>query len=161
MHWKRRQPKWPYLAGLVCLFFITIAAPWSWQQRPAEESELESLGFEDSAPALNAPAPTPAAKPTFVRPAPALPPLAAPTAPEPSLAGPMVIADDYVAVDEPLTTVEEPELEESTTAEALAEEVAAEPAVELAEPIAENLQLRPPSRSVLVRNVSPPAAVAR
>jgi hypothetical protein len=158
MHWKRRQPKWPYLVGLVCLFFITVAAPWSWQQQPTEKDELEHFGFEDSAPDAAAPAVESAAKPKFVRPAPALPPLAAPTAPEPSLAGPMVIADDYVAVDEPLAMFEEPAFEESTPVETPAEEAAAEPA---GNPIADNLTLRPPSRSVLVRNVAPPESVAR
>lgn len=107
MHWKRRRPRWPYLAALGCLFLLTLAAPWSWRHsrtaRLRAENEPKSPTRYDLAPpadraprlSVHGPKPAPALYPT-------VPPLAAPSAPEPELSGPMVFADDYFAVDEPL-----------------------------------------------------------
>jgi hypothetical protein len=166
MHWKRRQPKWPYLVSLVCLFIITVAAPWSWQLGHIEHEEFDAAApsadvAEEAAPP---PAPLAAEAPTFVAPRPALPPLAAPTAPEPSLAAPMVIADDYVAVDEPLEIFDEPEPpvalapQQTSDSQSAAVEPSLAPATE---PEAPELSLLPVGRSVLVRNVAPPVAAVR
>ncbi|MBA3480382.1 MAG: hypothetical protein H0T51_01075, partial [Pirellulales bacterium] len=149
MHWKRRQPKWPFLVSLVCLFVITLVAPWSWQHPRAGLSDLDSSPAPDAANVKST-------EPTET-PMPGLPPLAGPSAPEPSLAAPMVIADDYVAVDEPLTVFTEPA---APIAPATIEPPVAN-AEATAAPIADGLSLRPPSRSVLIRNVAAPASTAR
>lgn len=142
MHWKRRQPKWPFLVSLACLFVITLVAPRSWQHpRPA-------LGDLDRATSPHVAIEKQAA------PAPALPPLVGPNAAEPSLAEPMVIADDYVAVDEPLTVFEEP-------IESAAPGLQAPVAEDTSNPVAEGVALRPPSRSVLIRNAAAPAIATR
>ena len=49
MHWKRRQPKWPFLVSLVCLFVITLVAPWSWQHPRAVLGDLDPSPAPDAA----------------------------------------------------------------------------------------------------------------
>ena len=135
MHWKRRRPRWPYWVALGGLFLLTLAAPWSWHR--TRTARLRSAA-DAKAPAPAA-APAPPKKPAKpVAPLyPTVPALAAPTAPEPELSGPMVFADDYVAVDEPL-------VEQKVTEQ----EVAA----------AEPFSLRSKNRSVLVKNTAPAPA---
>jgi hypothetical protein len=104
MHWTRRRPKWPYSVALGLLLTLTFIAPWAWRHSRAAKPKappgpsphvvkksLPSAATGDKARATEAAA---------FEAAPALPPLAAGR--EPMLAGPMVEADDYVAVDEPL-----------------------------------------------------------
>jgi hypothetical protein len=151
MHWKRRQPKWPYLVSLVCLFVLTIAAPWSWQHQSAPTREPEQAE-PSRLPSLAAPQRPTAPTPSLALSAPALPPLAAPTAPEPSLAGPMVIADDYVAIDEPLSL---PADSDDAGIDASDAAVVTSPQ----DATSDELALRPARRSVLVPNTpAPPLA---
>lgn len=156
MHWKRRRPKWPFLAALVCLFAVTLVAPWSWRQARSKRAESARLSATDAtqAPILVA-AHQPSQPAETWTLAPALPPLAVPGGAEPTLAAPMVIADDYVAVEEPLPALEAPLLPAAEPQPPAATElVATTPTVE------GSLPLAPPSRSVVVRNVPapPPAA---
>jgi hypothetical protein len=81
----------------------------------------------------------------FAEPAPSLPPIDM-TGGEPTLSGPMVLADDYVAVDEPL-------VEPSPSTDGDAAETAPSP-------VAEGFVLKPPGRSVLVQNIEAPKATA-
>jgi hypothetical protein len=135
MDWKRRRPRWPYWVALGGLFLLTLAAPWSWHRtrsaRLRAAADAKSHAPEGASAASKKPA-----KPLALL-HPTVPPLAAPTAPEPQLSGPMVFADDYVAVDEPL--VEQKETEQDVAA-------------------AEPFSLRAKNRSVLIKNTAPAAA---
>ena len=135
MHWKRRRPRWPYWVALGGLFLLTLAAPWSWHRTRSARLRAAADAKSHAPEAAPAPPKKPAKPLALLHPT--VPPLAAPTAPEPELSGPMVFADDYVAVDEPL--VEQKETEQ---------EVAA----------AEPFSLRAKNRSVLIKNTAPPAA---
>ena len=143
MHWKPRRPKWPYLVALCCLFALTLVAPRSWQGwgRVSPRAGARTA-WPETAPGAGRTMPR--ISDSAVVPAPILPPVVEPEAPEPTLAGPVVAADDYVAVDEPLV---EPTADESP------------PSPEV-DPAADSSTLRPSGRSVLVRNVPAPAAPA-
>ncbi|MBA4107756.1 MAG: hypothetical protein C0485_18640 [Pirellula sp.] len=114
---------------------LTLAAPWSWHRTRSARLRAAADAKSHAPEAAPAPPKKPA-KPLALL-YPTVPPLAAPTAPEPELSGPMVFADDYVAVDEPLVEQKE-----------TAQEVAA----------AEPFSLRAKNRSVLIKNTAPPAA---
>lgn len=135
MHWKRRRPRWPYWVALGGLFLLTLAAPWSWHRTRTARLRAAAEGKSHAPTEAPAAPQKPAKSPASLYPT--VPPLAAPTAPEPELSGPMVFADDYVAVDEPL--VEQKETQQ---------EVAA----------VEPFSLRAKNRSVLIKNAAPPAA---
>ena len=134
IHWKRRRLRWPYWVALGGLFLLTLAAPWSWHRTRTARLRA-AADAKAPAPAAAPAPPKKPAKPAAIYPT--VPALAAPTAPEPELSGPMVFADDYVAVDEPL-------VEQKVTEQ----EVAA----------AEPFSLRAKSRSVLVKNAAPAPA---
>jgi len=139
MHWNPRRPKWPYLVALVCLFGLTLLAPASWQRSAALRNQL-GLGGEEfaeeeplssAADARSAEEPPAAAlEPMFPEPAPSLPPIDM-TGGEPTISGPMVLADDYVAVDEPL-------VESSPSTDGA-------PAEAASSPVAEGFVLKPPT----------------
>ena len=137
MQWKRRRQRWPYLTALGCLFLLTLAAPWAW--RRTRTPDARAAAKPKTLAKAEAPAPAPPKQPA--KPAvslhPTVPALAAPTAPEPELSGPMVFADDYVAVDEPL-------VEQKVTEQEIA---ATEP-----------FSIRSRNKSVLVRSAAPAAA---
>ena len=135
MHWKRRRPRWPYWVALGGLFLLTLAAPWAWHRTRTAKLRAAADAKAPAPAAAPAPPKKPAKPPAPLYPT--VPALAAPTAPEPEISGPMVFADDYVAVDEPL-------VEQKVTEQ----EVAA----------AEPFSLRARNRSVLVKNTAPAPA---
>jgi hypothetical protein len=169
MTWKRRQPTWPYVVTVACLFALTLAAPAWWhrhQRSQATADAPQTAGIPRSASTIVHPWPVPASAPQL---APALPPLAAgapglddpmPTSGEPqiaapSLAGPVVESNDYVVVDEPL-------VEPTATLDADMPMPDDEGPAFDAPPsaVAESFAARPGGRSVVVRSVTSPAAPA-
>jgi hypothetical protein len=137
MQWKRRRSRWPFLTILGCLFMMTLAAPWAWRRTGAPElGEPDDATLLGEGDAVAPPKPKLPAGPALSL-APSVPPLAAPTAPEAQLSGPMVFADDYVAIDEPLVERQVSD-----------EEIAA----------TEPFSLRARNKSVLIRNAAPAPA---
>ena len=150
MHWKRRQPKWPYMVALACLFALTLVAPRSWQRlREAPQVDAASRESQSQSHAVNDATRRETAAPVLV-----LPPVAEPILAEPTLAEPVVEADDYIVVDDPPaapappieTVLPTPEVEENPS--------------EAASAATDGFQLRPSGRSVLVRNAAAPPTPA-